>query len=341
MLSLIYYIFERFSDIHIHKDVNLIINSAVKYNHQITRVSVKKMSKTGQNWISPKQLSDMIEDGSISPRDIIYLYHLGVETYKFLKIIQINYKYKKLPKIYVKCDFSGYLPVFGCPPPLNSKKHKVAWQLSKIKNTSFYFRLFKLIANTEATLIFESEAQLCVFESFVPHSMKTVVVPNPIFKSVVPKKDKNIDFIAIGNWNLEKQKNPQLLHEIFKNICEKYTCVIIGSGASKFFGNLDLQTFEKLEHDTVRDFIAKSKFLVSTSRFEGFPNIFLEAINGHTKILSTDYPAARSVVQQGLARMISFDAKQFDIESVLAFDAEFVDFDKAISFYSENYWLKL
>ena len=338
---MIYYVFERFSAVHLNKDVNLIIKSAAKFNYSITRVSQNPMPETGQTWISPSQFSKSMRQGIIGSGDTVFLYHLGQETFKFLDLIYVNNKKTELPRIYIKCDFSGYLPIFGCPPVLNSHNFWLRWQASKFKNSFFYFRLFKLIEKTRAKLIFESEEQRDVFLSYAPKELQTLVVPNPIFTSTKHSIIKDIDFVSVGNWRHRHQKNPDLLRELLKKISSSHKCVVIGAGASELFGDLNLAVFDELDHGEVVGWIARSKYLLSTSRYEGFPNVFLEAISVQTKILSTDYPAARAVHRQGVAWLLSFDPTNFNLDGLEEFGQRIVDFDQMANLYPENYWKQL
>ena len=338
---MIYYVFARFSDIHLTKDVTLIVRSALKYGHPITRVSREPMLSTGHNWISPNQLSHNIEHGLIGSEDTVFLYHLGKETFKFLKIISRNCRPINYPKIYIKGDFSGYLPVIGCLPALASLTFWFRWQVSKLRNSLFYLRLFKLIGATQATIIFESEEQRKIFVKYTKNFMKTKVVPNPIFKSSYHGLSKSNDFVAVGNWRYKHQKNPQLLRELFEKLSRSHSCVVIGAGANDFFGDLNIVVFDKLDHEETVNWINQSKFLVSTSRFEGFPNVFLEAINGHTKIISTDYPAARAVQSQGLGMLIDSNSDNFKFDEVRIFGQKSVHFDAARKHYSDDYWKTL
>jgi glycosyltransferase involved in cell wall biosynthesis len=146
-------------------------------------------------------------------------------------------------------------------------------------------------------VVAQNEYQFQTLKKMCPHT-KIGKLFNPIEldRRFLRIKDRKTGYIA---WlaNFRRQKNLKLLHDIAVGFPEEYFKV---AGQPLF--PLDEETAEYLPklkklsnveflgvvgRNDVLDFLAEAKFLLSTSRFEGFSNTFLESMVVGTPILTT------------------------------------------------------
>jgi len=114
--------------------------------------------------------------------------------------------------------------------------------------------------------------------------IRSVIFPNLIDLAQIPTSvnKTDSDFIYVGS--LDKRKGFDEFFEIVK-IAPFYTFKVIGQPRGdtgytlyeklKLFNNVSL--LGRLNHAETMEQISKSKALISTSRMEGFPNVFIEA----------------------------------------------------------------
>jgi len=158
-------------------------------------------------------------------------------------------------------------------------------------------------------------------------------INNPINFEYINKQNKeelNISFpvnkiILLTVGRLEYQKGLDLLLQTFCELPEKdkYHLIILGSGSLKS----ELEDYvksQKIEHLTsFLDFdinpykyMAKADFLISSSRYEGFPNTVIEALACGTPVIANDYPG-------GINEIITDDVGAIiDIKNVSLFSEE-------------------
>lgn len=338
---MIYYVFGRYGPVHRNKDVNLIIKSGVDAGHQITLVSETHHESFAHGWMSLASFKEVVLSKLVTQDDIVFLYHLGDEASSQLAKILASVSQKNLPKIYIKCDFSGYLPFKACPSPLNDIKSRVRWLISKFCHHRRYSTLFSRIKEARATLIFECEEQQEIFESYVVRNLPSIVQPNPNLSKKSDVGNREFDFIAVGNWSLARQKNPSLLLQILQRLQSQYRCLVIGKGATSIFEALDVEAHDMLSNEEVQSFMSRSKALICTSRFEGFPNIFLEAVASETKIISTEFSASRAMRRLGVAFVSSSLSEIPHSNEFKTFFDTKQNFKEAQAYFDENYWKNL
>lgn len=108
--------------------------------------------------------------------------------------------------------------------------------------------------------------------------------------------DTKIDFLFAGRF--APQKNVLKIAEIFKEISESYTCMMIGEGeltdeVRKISNNkFEIKSFQ----DNIYDYYRNSKVFVNLSKHEGLPNTVIENLVLGKKIILSDIPEHRDLV---------------------------------------------
>lgn len=127
---------------------------------------------------------------------------------------------------------------------------------------------------------------------------KSTVIPNPINEKTLSVDDlaKERRIIAVGR--LTGQKGFDVLIDAFKKVSEKnpdYELTIFGEGEDrekllKQIHDLGLDKRAKLmgRSDSIADEMSKSKIFVLSSRYEGMPNVLIEAMASGVACVSTD-----------------------------------------------------
>lgn len=175
------------------------------------------------------------------------------------------------------------------------------------KELSIYFGIYDFIKKTIIKLIlklFYKRADLVVANSKVVadeirifSNTKTTYVYPGSFKKIIKRKTTKIKkiptIISIGRF--AEEKGFDLLISAFKNINkQKYRLQIIGSGKEKgkliklikrynLNKNIKILGYKK----NVYPFLIKSDLLISTSYFEGFPNVVVEALSCGVPVISS------------------------------------------------------
>ncbi len=139
-------------------------------------------------------------------------------------------------------------------------------------------------------------------------NVNSVCVYNPLNKSEIIKKSKkkiNLDFFQKNTLNFvnvarfEDQKDHKTLLNAFWKLQNKinYRLLLVGSGSKeKFIKNFieskKLTNKIKIIKNISNPFpyILKSKYFILTSKYEGLPNVLLEAITLKKYIISSDCP---------------------------------------------------
>lgn len=174
-----------------------------------------------------------------------------------------------------------------------------------------YRRLYPLADRVICNSAF-MEKDMVAFSS--PRPVKTDVIPNPVDlgriraripRSENPYRKKNVShFLAVGRLNY--QKGFDLLLKAFKKALEAEPALhltIVGEGPEeaslKGFaersGFLESIIFSGLQ-DNPYPYMAHADLLVSSSRWEGSPNVVLEALACGTPVLAFDCPGGTSEI---------------------------------------------
>lgn len=180
---------------------------------------------------------------------------------------------------------------------------RVYKNLSKIQ---WYF--LKMGMKLSYCLLCQNDYQLAMVKEIFPNK-RVIKISNPIFIKDVHFADEKTSrkYIAwIGLY--QYQKNIGLLYEIAKLFKDELFYV-----AGKAGTNFDVDTSIQLEklkglpnvkfvgflfRNEVLPFLAKAKFLLNTSHYEGFSNTFLEAMSVGTPIISNSKVNPDSIISK-------------------------------------------
>jgi glycosyltransferase involved in cell wall biosynthesis len=130
------------------------------------------------------------------------------------------------------------------------------------------------------------------------HSKKVIKISNPfrISKQELNFKTLNKGYIS---WvaNFRYQKNLQLLYRIAVQLPNEQfkiagqPLIPMDQESTEYLEKLkslsNVHLVGSISRDMILDFLKDSKFLLNTSRYEGFSNTFLEAMQSGTPILTT------------------------------------------------------
>ena len=140
------------------------------------------------------------------------------------------------------------------------------------------------------------------------HAPRSYIIPNPI--RVTARREKaTYDYILTTAGRLTAQKNQKVLVSAMKQIREVYPqakCRIYGDGELRNelqaqIDALHLQNAVTLEGNVsdIHERLAQCDLFVMTSDFEGLSNALIEAMMVGLPCISTDYPGANELIQDG------------------------------------------
>ena len=184
---------------------------------------------------------------------------------------------------------------------------------------------------------------------FVGINTKVVIFPNIIDITIIPKIDEPsmVDYIHVGSISLLKgSKN---LYDLIQILDSKCRIVIIGQPIDKTSSKImeSLRKYKnvvlkgRLDHNETLLLIANAKAIISTSNYEGFPNIFLEAWSAGVPVISLNVNPGEvidkfhlglycdSSLQKMKEYMESNKLELINKENLLSYIGEFHSFQKA------------
>ena len=190
-------------------------------------------------------------------------------------------------------------------------------------------KLFQLIFGIADKIIVNSkDFQKNFYKTF---HIKPVLIYNPAVKNSllnksskkrIIKNSKIINFLNIGR--LTYQKNQMLLLKAFNQINElKYRLIIIGNGSEEIFLKKYIKKNKmgrkikivKDMHDT-KKYLNKSDVFILSSRFEGLPNVLIEAQIQKKFIISSNCPTGpREILLNGRAGYIFKNNNVLDLKN--------------------------
>jgi len=200
------------------------------------------------------------------------------------------------------------------------------WHIFLIK--LLYQKANKIIAQTE-----EMKEEICKY--FKIDCYKVEVLINPVDKDTINKMIKNvtnpfdnkyINIVAIGR--LRNEKGYDVLIKAFKKVVEEnenYRLYILGEGEErkdleKLIDNLNLKDkvfllgFQKNPYV----YMKYADALVLSSRWEGLPNVVLEAIYLGTKVICTKVgKTIENIVKQNNGLLVEVDDVEDLAEKIL------------------------
>ncbi len=159
---------------------------------------------------------------------------------------------------------------------------------------------------TAQKIVFQTKAEEACFTPGV--CKKGCIIPNPVHVEGAVKGEPEA-FTVLTAGRLAPQKNHKMLIEAMGLIHREFPqarCVIYGEGDERreleaLLGQLGLEDVVRLPGHSlqVHQKIAESSAFVLTSEFEGLSNSLLEAMILGIPCITTDYPGADEVIEDG------------------------------------------
>lgn len=282
---------------------NFLAKKGIKVNLITANFDKKKKFIKSINFISPK--NNFFNKKNRFYKTIYCFYLLLKFFFKKKKILILSFQ----ANIYA--IFFAY--IFRIDIITRSNTAPLGWSSNKLKR--FIFKLFfkfpkKIIVNS-----FDFKKQLD--KEF---KINSLCIYNPFDSAIVRNKSKSkvnfsffnkktLNFINIGR--MTDQKDQILILKAFKNIKHKvqFKLIIMGKGKNKKLLNdyitiNDLQKNIKLidYKQNPYPYIKKSDVFILSSKFEGLPNVLLEAQFLKKTIISTNCPTGpREILLDGKA----------------------------------------
>lgn len=186
------------------------------------------------------------------------------------------------------------------PVVVAERNYRGAAIVSRFQDTLrslLYPKATKVVLQTEADLI------------NYPSLSNAIVIPNPV-PAIMPEVDSSERerlILAVGR--LEKQKGFDILVKAFAR-CEQrlgWRLVIVGEGSERprleaLVRERDLQDSVDFigQRKDIRTLYLKASIFVLSSRYEGFPNVLVEAMSAGCAVIATDCPTGpREIIRNG------------------------------------------
>ena len=335
---------------------------------------LKKYNKIGVLYIylfSIKKLfSELIfKIGTIKKKkSFLIFYFPRVPYFRYINYLIHYYLFLKIFKIYIKnngkpdllhvhfSEFSIYTAY------KIKKKYKIPYILTEHstdfldgryekrynRKTELYKKIRLCFVETKKIICVSSVLKKKLTKYYNLNKNKLVVIPN-LSKTLNLKKNpkKNTDIIFVGT--LDNRKNPFLLLKAFKKIYKnKLKLIFIGDGFLKnkminFIKKNNLKNYVKiyssLRRESVLKLISKSKILASTSFYETFGIVIIEAYSMGIPVIMTDSLGNRDLYN----KYCSIKVKNFDVDSFAnSIDKMLNNYknykkNKIINFYKKNF----
>lgn len=254
--------------------------------------------------------------------DNLMLFHLGLKTF-FMGII-----YKKINrkgKLYVKCDLDNNRLKYLQDYTENSLKRKILKVVGKL-----------FLKNVDLLSVETKENYLKIIEKGILEnkiSGKIEYIPNGFDEELLEQlainergyEEKENIMITVGRIGTY-EKNNEMLIEALENIClENWKILLIGPYEDRFKKYFDdfikknpdkkkslllIGNLEKKEE--IYNYYDKAKVFLLTSRFEGFPLVYPEALRFGNYIITTDVGGANDITKDSVIGKV---IKNSDIDS--------------------------
>ncbi|MCH2174453.1 MAG: glycosyltransferase [Lentisphaeria bacterium] len=164
---------------------------------------------------------------------------------------------------------------------------------------------------TAANLVIaQNYKQECYLKKYdIPHALIKNIIPS--FQDQLPYNDR--DYILwVGRFSSGGVKQPELFLKLAQQ-CPQENFVMIYNGPvqGKFEQSCkkvpNINIIHSVASSKILDYFQKAKYFVSTSKFEGFPNTFLQAFSCGTPVLSLNVDPDLVLSQQKLGKVYRGD----------------------------------
>ena len=155
-------------------------------------------------------------------------------------------------------------------------------------------------------IVFQNKYEQSCFDKSL--ESKGRIVPNPVQVSVT-KRDDGHEFVVTTAGRLNQQKNHFMLIDAMELVHKKYPqvkCRIYGEGdlrdnLQSYIESKALTSVVSLEgnHTDIHERLAECSVFVLTSEYEGLSNALIEAMMIGLPCISTDYPGADELIDDG------------------------------------------
>ena len=176
---------------------------------------------------------------------------------------------------------------------------------------TYMLKYCNVLYNRASAIIFQTEYQRSCFSGKLGE--KSYIIPNPVSVSVINNIVENpLEISTAGR--LFASKNHILLVDAIKRVTEKYPavqCFIYGEGDQRnnLEQRIEQQDLGRNVHlagnkTDVYRWISRSSIFVMTSEYEGLSNALVEAMMLGKACITTDYPGADEVIENGVNGII-------------------------------------
>lgn len=225
---------------------------------------------------------------------------------KMAKVLNVFKRRAKLKKIFDKQQFdkifafmeSAYLPAILTGYPIISSVRNNPKVYSKFITKYILPKARKVVAVSN---YIEKELNNLGIEN-------TQTIFNPTIEDENYKIIENLSkykpfILAVGR--LHKQKNFDLLIKAYSNtkVSNDVKLLIVGEGLERdnlelLIKELDLENkvFLVGQKDNIKDYYLQSELFILSSKYEGFPNVLVEALSNECVCISTDCPTGPSEI---------------------------------------------
>ncbi|MAR64574.1 MAG: hypothetical protein CMB83_01395 [Flammeovirgaceae bacterium] len=181
----------------------------------------------------------------------------------------------------------------------------------------------KIIVNSrEMQLEFKRDLNLKSFLIYNPLDKKNIIA-NSRKKSKINfyNKKKHLKIINIGRFTDQKDQITLLKALVLLKDKLKFQLILLGQGSKKkelknFIENNDLNKNVRII-DYIKNpypILKKSDLLILTSKYEGLPNVLLEAITLKKLVISSDCPTGpKEILQNGKGGILFKTGNYFDL----------------------------
>ena len=161
------------------------------------------------------------------------------------------------------------------------------------------------------TVVFQNKAEQECFDDGVKR--RGVIIPNPVSVDGALRRETE-GFTVLTAGRLALQKNHKMLMDAMALVRQQLPqakCVIYGEGELRreleaYIAEKNMEEFVSLPghaRDIHRKVAAASAFVL-TSEYEGLPNALIEAMMLGVPSITTDYPGAEEVMEDGISGFI-------------------------------------
>ena len=349
------------------KDPGIIAESLCNLGHEVTiycfstdnkkfgNIEIKKISKNLGNSIKFWQKEDV---------DTIILY--SWLSLRFLKMIKALKKANK--KLLLKLDSDGHLISPLKPTYLRTfgrKNSPKQWIIHLIRILQWYIfgniishKKIKQLLLCDGAII-ESPLALNRLNKSLKHWNKNQLIkkihfiPNPInddiTKQIITQKKENT-IISIGRWN-DKQKNKKgLLKVIAQYKTLDWKIILIGQGSDaiknkiieskKTSSNINIESFEKIEHKEIFKYLISSKIIFAPSNYESFNLAVAEALCCGCSLAGTPIESFYYFSQNKKFGSISKNFNSLEIKKTIEIEIDKWNKKEYSENYISEYWKK-